>query len=63
MVEKVKMMEILLAQKSPVMQAEHAIDDTNAFSFFDCLIPKLKEHRRFKLLKDDVFSMADFKAQ
>ena len=44
------------------MEAEHAIDDTNALSHFECLIPKLKEHRRFKLLKEDTFSIADFKS-
>ena len=46
------------------MQAEYAIDDTNALSAFDCLVPKLKEHRRFKLIKgkNDSFSIADFKA-
>ena len=60
---EVKKLEIALAQKTPVMQAEHAIDDTNLLSTFDCLIPKLKEHRRFKLLKDTEFSIADVKAQ
>ena len=61
MVEKVKMLEMALAQKTPVMQAEHVIDDTNLFSTFDCLIPKIKEHRRVKLLKDSTFSIADLK--
>ena len=61
--EEVKSLEIALARKTPVMEAEHAIDDTNPLSNFDCLIPKLKEHRRFKLLKDAKFSIADFKAQ
>ena len=63
MIEKVNLMEIALAQKTPVMQAEHAIDDTNLLSTFDCLIPKLREHRRFKFKKDEKFSIADFKAQ
>ena len=62
MKDNIKMLEQALAQKTPVMEAEHAIDDTNSLSAFDCLIPKLKEHRRFKLLKDDAFSIADFKA-
>ena len=56
------MLEMALAQKTPVMQAEYAIDDTNPLSAFECLIPKLKEHRRFKFKKDDAFSIADFKA-
>ena len=49
--------------KTPVMEAEHVLDDRNNFNFFDCLIPKLREHRRFKLLPDAQFSLADFKTQ
>ena len=58
------MLEVKVAQKTPVMEAEFAIDDMNhSLSFFDCLIPKLKEHRRFKINPDDVFSIADIKTQ
>ena len=59
----VGMLELAVAQKTPVMEAEYAIDDTNKLSLFDCLIPKLKENRRFKIQKDEVFSIADFKTQ
>ena len=59
---KIKMLEMALAQKTPVMEAENAIDEKNPLSAFDCIVPKLKEHRRFRILKDDVFSIADFKA-
>ena len=52
--------ETQVSCKTPVMEAEHALDDTTALSFFDNLIPKLKEHRRFKIFKDDEFSIADF---
>ena len=48
--------------KTPVMEAEHAIDDCTAMSLYDCLIPKLREQRRFRIKKDDKFSIADFKA-
>ena len=48
--------------KTPVMEAEHAIDDCTAMSLYDCLIPKLREHRRFRIKKDEKFSIADFKA-
>ena len=48
-----KYMELAVAQKSPVMEAEHAIDDRTALSLYDCLVPKIKEHRRFRILKDD----------
>ena len=63
MKEKINLLEIALAQKYPVMEAEHAFDDTNPLSTFDCLIPKLKEHRRFKLLTDDTTTIADFATQ
>ena len=56
-------LEIMIAMKTPCMEAEHVLDDRNAFNFYDCLIPKLKEHRRFKLLPDNEFSLADFKCQ
>ena len=56
-------LETMLAMKTPVMEAEHILDERNNFKFFDCLIPKLKEHRRFKLLPDSEFSLADFKTQ
>ena len=56
-------LEVMIALKTPCMEAEHVLDDRNAFNFFDCLIPKIKEHRRFKLLPDSEFSLADFKCQ
>ena len=57
------MLETAFAQKTPVMQAEHVLDDRNALSFFDCLVPKIKEHRRFRVTKDDKFSIEDFKTK
>ena len=57
------MLEGILALKTPVLEAENAIDDRTPLSLYDCLIPKLKEHRRFKLTKDSEFSIADFNAQ
>ena len=38
-----------LALKSPVMEAEYAMDDRTALSLYDCLIPKLREHRKLKI--------------
>ena len=58
-----KEVELSAAMKTPVMEAEHAIDDCTAMSLYDCLIPKLREQRRFRFSKDDPFSIADFKAQ
>ena len=57
------LLEGILALKTPVLEAENAIDDRTPLSLYDCLIPKLKEHRRFKLMKDSEFSIADFNAQ
>ena len=51
----VKDLEVALALKSPVMEAENAIDDRTALSLYDCLIPKLKEQRRFRFDKNDKF--------
>ena len=49
--------------KTPVMEAEFAIDDRSLLSLYDCLVPKLVENRRFRIKKEDAFSIADFKAQ
>ena len=59
----VTMLENLICLKSPCMEAEYAIDDRTSLSLYDCLLPKLKEHRRFRIQKDAVFSVSDFKAQ
>ena len=45
------------------MEAEYAIDDRTALQLYDCLIPKIKEHRRFKINRDSKFSLADLKEQ
>ena len=55
-------LEQKLAIKTPVFEAEHAIDERSALCMYDCLVPKLKEHRRFKVLRDEQMTLADFKA-
>ena len=55
--------ELRLATKSPVFEAEYAIDEATSLSLYDCLVPRLKEHRRYRITKDSEFSIADFKAQ
>ena len=55
-------LETIVAMKTPVMEAEYAIDDCTAMSLYDCLIPKLREHRRFHFCKEDKFSVEDLKA-
>ena len=54
-------MELAMAAKTPVMQAEHAIDNRTPLNLYDCLVPKIKEHRRFRIQKDKIFSIQDFK--
>ena len=49
----IEKLETKLAQKTPVLEAEYAIDDQTSLSLYDCLVPKLKEHRRFRIQKDD----------
>ena len=45
---KLRDAEIALAAKSPVNEAEYAFDERSPLILYDCLIPKLKEHRKFK---------------
>ena len=45
------------------MEAEYAMDDRTALNLYDCLIPKLRENRRFLVKKNAALSIADFKAQ
>lgn len=46
--KKVLLLENAVSQKSPVNEAEYAFDDNTPFSLYDCVIPKLKEHRALK---------------
>ena len=62
-IREMALLEVALAQKTPVMEAEYAMDNRTALDFYDCLVPKLREHRRFRILKDADFSIADFKEQ
>ena len=56
-------LEQMVALKSPCMQAEHVIGDASALTLYNCLIPKLQEHRRFRVFKDSPYSVEDFRAQ
>ena len=60
--EQVAMLETALASKSPMLEAENAIDESTALKMYDCLVPHIKEHRRFKILPDSLFSISDFNA-
>ena len=55
--------EEALAQKSPTMEAEYALDERTPLTFYDCLVPLLKEQRRFKIMPDTTMTIQDFKSQ
>lgn len=55
--------QVSLAQKSPIMEAEFALDDRTPLSLFDCLLPMLKEQRRYALQPKAKFSIEDFRAR
>ena len=57
------MLELRLACKSPTLDAEFALDEKTPLILYDCLIPQLKENRRFRITKDSEFSIADFYTQ
>ena len=44
--ENWKISEILLAQKSPIFEAEYALEESSPLSLYDCLIPTLKSQRK-----------------
>jgi len=43
------------------MEAEFAIDERSALSLYDCLVPRIKEHRRSKINMQDKFSINELK--
>lgn len=44
-----RMFEHAFIQAGPALAAEYALDDRTAINLYDCLIPKLHEHRKFKI--------------
>ena len=56
-------LEQCFALKTPIMEAEYALDERSPLSLYDCLVPTLKEHRRFKINLNDKFNIPDFKTQ
>lgn len=44
---QVRTIESMLAQKSPVNEAEYAFDERTPLILYDCLTPKIKEFRKF----------------
>ena len=55
--------ERALALKTPVREAEFALDDSSALELYDCLLPLIKEHRRFEIPRNNKkFSRIDYVA-
>ena len=51
------------AQKTPVMEAEFALDSTSKLQFYDILLPRLREHRLYDLQKASTMQIEDYRAQ
>ena len=47
-----KTLENMISLKTPICEAEYALEEKSPLDLYNCLIPKLKEHRRFKLRSD-----------
>ena len=46
------MFEHAFTLKGPALEAEYAFDDRIALKLYDCLIPRLREHQKFKIRPD-----------
>ena len=55
--------EQAFAQRTPIMQAEYALDRTSALSLYDGLLPRLREHRRFQKDKVERDEIEDYDAK
>ena len=51
--------EKALAIRTPVREAEYALDDWTPLRLYDCLLPMLKEQRRFLAQKNFKVTTAD----
>ena len=43
------MFEHAFSLTSPVLEAEYAHDERSPLNLYDCLIPRLREHRRLRI--------------
>lgn len=43
--ENVKVLEMTLARKIPVFESEYGMSETTPLRLYDCLVPRIKEHR------------------
>ena len=54
--QKLRDAELAFAGKSPVNEAEYAFDECSPLILYDCLIPKLKEHTKFKSETSNIYT-------
>lgn len=59
--ESWKTAEKALAQKSPVMEAEYALDMDTPLKLYDCLTPMMKHHRRLRIDLEKRVFIDDFR--
>lgn len=52
--ENTKVLELTLARKIPCFEAEYGLSDYTPLRMYDCLVPKVKEHKiRLSDIRDD----------
>ena len=44
--ENVKILELTLARKIPVFDAEYGLSETTPLRLYDCLVPRIREHKK-----------------
>ena len=44
--ENVKILELTLARKMPVYEAEYGISETTPLRLYDSLVPRIKQHKK-----------------
>ena len=44
--ENVKILELTLARKFPVFDAEFGLSETTPLRLYDCLVPRIREHKK-----------------
>ena len=61
--ENVKILELTLARKMPVFDAEYGRYETTPIRLYDCLVPRLQEHKKKHFDIRGHMKIEDFSAQ
>ena len=61
--ENVKILELTLARKMPVFDAEYEKHETTPIRLYDSLVPRLKEHKKKHFDINGHLKIEDFTAQ